>query len=586
MTYALGLAQISFLEKKGYLPYRPKKSIRWPQLHAAVKQGKFSFIDYAFAEAVLRNYPVADEKAAAFLCRLSLASREGHVCLQVDKEEGLALLPEGVISDALDDAIPLTPLCRYKDFVYLQKNWVHESLILKNFKRLLNANPEIALDIEIAKAKALHLMEEKVLTAEQAQAVIQAIENSLTIICGGPGCGKTYTAAQFLKLFLETLSSEQQSACEIAVAAPTGKAASNLYKGLFVALKSFSLPMIQPRTLHSLLGIKKKSSPNFLTADLILVDEASMIDAKLMALLISSVKPGARLILLGDKHQLPAVEAGSLFADMNAALLSSTDLMKHRVEFTTCLRAELKNIVTLADKINSGDDGEVIKMLEAGDVEGVSRVLLKNSDSRKIRHALLEYAVPMFPCPSFDKSKLHQILNNYNRFRILTPLRKGFLGTEELNRLFFTEISKTVTQSDFIVSPIVISSNDYKLNLFNGEGGLLIQRNRSQPFQIQEGDYALFPDSGNFRKVPAVLLPKFEYAYCLSVHKSQGSEFEQALLLLPEGSESFGREMLYTAVTRAKRKIEIWGSNEVITQALQKTTHRSSGFLHRFLKQL
>ena len=591
------------------------KTIRWPLLYEAVNKKALAFVDYAFAEMLLRNHQQIDEKAAAFLCHLSISARLGHLCLKMEQgaispspeemwfansqevpsdelkrllqgiDGAVKELPDTILSKVDEDSIPTTPLCYFEKFVYLQKNWLYESYFLKHFRRLLSTKPSMMPDLNrvVELTEEMRLLDE--INDQQRQAIVRSVENSLTLICGGPGSGKTYTAAQFIKVFWQSLSLQQKERYEIAVAAPTGKAASNLYNSLLKAMHGMPLlETIQPKTLHSLLGIKKKVSLNFLSADLILVDEASMIDAKLMSQLISSVKAGARLIFLGDHHQLPAVEAGSLFADMISLFRNDVTLAKHWVELTSCHRTEIKDVVTFARMVNEGKAHEAVSFLEKkSEEQNVRRLFFEKGSIHKLRERLINYVCPLFPSPLFCSEDPHHILENFNRFRILTPLRKGFLGVEEINRLLFQQACTTVQSNEWIVIPIVISTNDYQMNLFNGEGGLLIQRKTPwNQEHMNEGSYALFPEGGkSFRKIPAILLPKFEYAYCLSVHKSQGSEFDRVLLLLSEGTEIFGREMLYTAVTRAKRAIEIWSTDDTLIETTKRKTYRHSGICYR-----
>jgi exodeoxyribonuclease V alpha subunit len=586
---------------------------RWPLLYTAVNKGMLAFVDYAFAEMLLRDYPQADERTAAFLCHLACSARLGHLCLKIEYEainpspeelwffdsqeilseelkslmrelnQGIKTLPETIIGCVSVDSLPITPICYFENFIYLQKNWLYESYFLKHLQRLLSTAPAVMPDLNRVNEIIKQMKDKNLITPPQTQAILHSIENALMIICGGPGSGKTYTAAQFIKVLWESLCSKQKEKYEIAVVAPTGKAASNLYNSLRKAVQGMALlELIQPKTLHSLLAVMKKNCLSFLSADLILIDEASMIDAKLMANLLSSVKDGARLIFLGDQYQLPAVEAGSLFADMISLFKETENLNKHRVELTTCYRTEIQDIVMVAEMVKKGDSKQALKLFEKkSNNQYVNRIVFEKANNYKTRELLIEYTWPLFPNPLFGVMDPHHILENFNRFRILSPLRKGMFGVEELNFLLFQKAYTVAKQNELVAIPIVISSNDYQLNLFNGEGGLLIQRKIPHREYLQEGDYALFPEGNNFRKIPAILLPKFEYAYCLSVHKSQGSEFERVLLLLPEGAKMLGREMLYTGITRAKKIIEVWSTDETLIETMKRKTQRYSAIPSR-----
>lgn len=593
----------------------------WPILHQFLALGGLSYVDCALAELLLKDYPEANEKCAAFICYLSAAARQGHLCVRVVEKniypdpflfwsdsnissdigeltktlsemimEGALLIPKELITNysATDSYFPSTPICKQGDNFYLQRYWVYETLFLQHLHNLEQSNPSLSLDVNILRKQVQEAEKDKILLTEQGKAILNIATENLTLICGGPGTGKTYTAGQLIKFFWSSLSEEQRQKCRIALAAPTGKAAANLQKSLAKVvndLKDFKLSKAQ--TLHALLNIRGPQwTVQKLTADLIIVDESSMIDVRLMTCLLAAVKPGARLVLLGDPHQLPPVEAGSLFADLIAYRKTSSNQQQHPIELKKCLRAELQGIIDFADSINAGDVNRTLGFLSNRESCGVSRVQLSEQD-------LIEYACPYFPSTDhFDEHNPQKILEAFNQFRLLSPLRKGSFGVDELNRLFLKQMIKKISRGVFI-APIMLVNNDARLELFNGEVGILVRRNRFssdfQDLQCQEGDYALFPSKNQSdceaRKFPALLLPKFEYAYCLSVHKSQGSEFDHVLLLMPEGAQVFGREVLYTAATRAKKKLEILGDDEILKETIQRCSHRFSGVLPRLKKE-
>lgn len=317
------------------------------------------------------------------------------------------------------------------------------------------------------------------LEPEQQEAIRFAAEHAVTLICGGPGTGKSYTAARLVAAL--------GGPGEVAVAAPTGKAAANLGRAL-------GRPA---QTLHALL--QKPRLPH----DLVVVDEGSMIDAGMMARLLQAVKTGARLVLLGDDDQLPPVEAGNLFADLVA--------LSPVCRLTRCLRTDLTEIV---DKAEAVKQGKIIETL---------------------------------PLPSI--AELAQLEGT-----ILTPLRRGPYGADALNRQLHARRKGPV--------PIVVKKNDLKRGLSNGDVGIL------------EGGVARFTED---LSVPAALLPPYDYAYVLSVHKSQGSEYDRVHVLLPQGSERFGREMLYTAITRARHDVKVYGDPDIAQAVVSKRVLRLSG---------
>lgn len=316
--------------------------------------------------------------------------------------------------------------------------------------------------------------------------------------------------------------------------------------------KLFPLKPFKASTLHALLNIREsvKKREELLSADLIIVDESSMIDLHVLNRLLASVKPGARLILIGDPHQLAPVESGSLFSDLVAY---ARPLPNGPVELKTCLRTELRSLVQVANAIKTGYTHELLQLLESKQ-EGIAYRDLPEEGQKK----LVEEAIPHFLPPDFSSPQ--QLLTHFNRFRLLSPFRKGPYGVESLNRL----LAKACTHTPL---PIILTRSDRRLGLFNGEMGVLLS------------DCALFPaENGEVRRLSPLLLPPYEYAFCLSVYKAQGSEFDEVWVVLPEGSEYFGREVLYTAVTRARRKIQIWGSHTVIANTCARRAVRTSRF--------
>lgn len=418
-------------------------------------------IDYYFAKKLA---PDAEEPVSLFLANLLKAAREGHLCI-----EAALPLPDYLFEEALVEE---------NGRIYLRRNWECEKRFLKHYRRLKEEIPAIPIpDLK------LDLLEE-----EQKEAIQNAAKRTLSLICGGPGTGKTFTAATLIRSFLPYL--------EPIVAAPTGKAAANLR----LALQG----LCPITTLHSML--KKRHS----AADLVLVDEASMIDAELMASLFSSIKPGARLVLIGDRDQLPPVETGHFFAD----LAEDRDLV---TELRRCLRVELNTIVDMARDVK---EGKCIPSLPMPDFEAIAEAV-------------------------FERKAC-----------VLTPLRHvvDYLN----NKLLKEHRMRGGTRF-----PIMVRVNDPALDLYNGDVGELAPAERCAYF----GE----------RKVPEYLLPRYEYAYVISVHKSQGSEYDEVMILLPEGSEAFGREMLYTAITRARKRVDVHAAEGVVLQIVSKREHRLSG---------
>jgi exodeoxyribonuclease V alpha subunit len=203
------------------------------------------------------------------------------------------------------------------------------------------------------------------------------------------------------------------------------------------------------------------------------------------------------------------------------------------------------------------------------------------SQPAKAQYQIIQKTLESF---SYDvKSSLDEkdLLNQSQSFRLLSPLRHGPFGFDTLNQLIWNAVSKCL-HSDWIAIPIIIISNDHKEELFNGDTGILIRKLPLQP--VSSDDYALFQGRNgqrSIRKLPAALLPRYEYAYCLSVHKSQGSEFDHVSLVLPQGASHMGREVLYTAVTRARKQIDIHTTDEILLETIENQALRQSGISTR-----
>lgn len=284
-----------------------------------------------------------------------------------------------------------------------------------------------------------------------------------------------------------------------------------------------------------------------------------MIDIDLITTLLKAIKPGARLILLGDPNQLPPIESGAFFAD----LVETLKKRKEVSELTVCLRAEVAEIASFSHLIASGNV----------DIFSHPGITFKEWEGDKSYFSLLQ---------KVDQEEPIKAFRAFNRFRILSPLREGPLGVDALNQEIYKYFVSLHDKNTPFIAPIIILKNDSPLNLFNGEIGLLVKQNLENSALVK-GDYALFQSGDEMRKIPAILLPSFEYAYSMSIHKSQGSEFDHVLLLLPEGTEKFGKKVLYTAVTRAKKSLEIWGKKETLLNTLKNPLDRLSSIQERLL---
>lgn len=538
-------------------------SKQWQLLHKLQKEGVLSHVDLLFARKA------QDPLLSALLFALA---RAGHLILELTPEGIDAALKQLGTADPLLPALigeaaekipqvdpgvdyPFNLLCRHGSSLYLQKNWVFESKIVSDLIRLQKAPPSCI----VQKGEISSL-----LNTAQTQAVESAITHSVSLLTGGPGTGKTFTAAQIVQAIWTGTPPEQREEMQIVLAAPTGKAVAQLQAGMRKLCNDAI--HIKAATLHSLLGIKNNRSGASneipLYADLIIVDECSMVDFYVFAKLLEKVASGTRLVLIGDRHQLPPVEAGSIFADLiESGAFACSELVQS-------LRSDRQEILSFSQLLKEGKAEEAIQVVSGTDLKRVDL-------SGTTLASLWQQCRHFYPSTESDPEAA---LTHIKRFCLLSCTRKGPLGADEINRFFFQQAMKEQWQT----SPIMIMRNHDELELYNGDQGVLIRAGYSP--HLTTDDYAYFPDrSGGFRKIPALALPAFEYCYCLSVHKSQGSEYDEISILAPEGSESFGREVLYTAVTRARCTATLAASDSLLRAALSHSSRKTSGIKSRLL---
>ena len=576
------------------------------QLEAARRQGLLADIDVHFAR-LIADYgdspPVV--LAAALLSQLTSA---GHVCLDLAALADQAVL-DGSISapplaewlsalqahPACGDASAYTPLCldlaSGGGRLYMRRYFDYECAVATAWRTEAEAALPAAL---VARVDALFPApatgEDRL--CDQRAAAMAALQRRRVLISGGPGTGKTTTLASILALLVEQaqlaqpanpgLFDPQAQALKILLAAPTGKAAARMQdamraaKGRLPISAAIRAQMPETaQTLHRLLGARpqgggmvwRHDADNPLACDVLVVDEASMIDLALMARLLAALPPQARLILLGDRDQLASVDAGAVFADLCTA-----------------------GAATLNVSFRFGADsgiGQLAGMLRTGDADGAVRLLQAdtmdlNWSADAGRHALVAHAVQRYAdfIAQARAEPADTLFDRFAAFRLLTPVRQGPLGVAALN----AEIEKGLLAQGLIPArshwyvgkPVMIASNDYALRLFNGDIGICVADPVSGDLRIA------FPSDEGARLLAPARLPAHETAWAMTVHKSQGSEFDEAALVLPdEQGELVTRELVYTAVTRARRSAAIWASEAALRAACTRRIVRHSGLAER-----
>lgn len=544
------------------------------------------------------------------LALLFMAKKEGSLCLDLSPEnaglqEKLKLLEDLFLLDLKEE---------FKEFKNSNENFLNN---LKEFSKVLNSNfiqnPEDFKPLILENNKLYfqkYFAQEKLLKAAldkltsqtlsplnfyqeklnpslndlQKQAVSHALKNRVSVISGGPGTGKTFTLQEVLKqLFLNGISPQK-----VALAAPTGKAASRMQE-VFTPLKSQYPQLNEAQTLHRLLSFKPFKQAftyhqdNPLPYDVIILDEVSMIGVELMNQFLLALKPSTRLILTGDQHQLPSVDAGHVLSWL------VIDYLKDNTTFLTQSYRSKGLAHSLANKINqvglnqNKEEDEKntsnIKSIVEQFPFGSSLFSAKEKNTLKEEEncrfislaqvpflTLLEQWVKDYLKPALEKPTPQEQLEVLEKVQILCYQKKGLKGTTGINQAIFNILGGSF-KGHF---PLLITHNDYDLQLFNGDIGILHQNSVyfSKKNTQQEAKVFSF-----------ALINNFEPSFALTVHKSQGSEYDHVLIILPDDKDNplLTRELLYTALTRSKKSVVIYGTKEVLEKNIQKKIIRQWG---------
>jgi exodeoxyribonuclease V alpha subunit len=536
---------------------------------------------------------MAADRFALLIKRLSASLTAGHSCLPLTSEEEQDLRRSSLVSADITTPLPPSlaptalgrpwpsPLVLWHGRLYLQRYFRYELRLAEQLKGLAAIHLEpTSLQAELT---ACFGPEQDNL---QRQAAEMALQRPLALISGGPGTGKTSTVARILGLLLLTLGPELQ----IALAAPTGKAAMRLRESISASLATLPFsPSIKEKiptsasTLHRLLGVRHHS-PHFrhhhanpLPWDVVVVDEASMIDLAMMSKLVDALKPGARLILLGDKDQLASVESGAVLADCVQALPDNTVTLQKSYRFNP-------EISAFARAVNTNESAAAWSMLvsdppDTATNKSVQLLQEPLSDfivARYIRY--MEKVAALLSNSSRQEDDIRQLFDGLNRFRVLCATKHGAKGVEILNRQVEQRLTagNSPYQPDnwYPGRPVMILTNDYGLNLFNGDIGICL------PDISTPGAFQVWfeREDGSLKGYQPYRLPTCETVFAMTIHKSQGSEFGEVLVVLPASdSPLLTRELIYTAVTRARNRVLIASDQTIFTAAIQRTISRSSG---------
>ncbi len=531
-----------------------------------------------FSEFLARRSGLCGKEQERFqdlVARVCMALEEGNSCLPLNEGEEQFLAANPLVSRG-----GLTPLIIHKCRLYLHRYFHYESRLAEQISQMATIVSPADLDQGLIDR---YFNDPSPGTDWQKEAAKVALRRALTIISGGPGTGKTTTVVKILALLLET--AEDSKNLSIALAAPTGKAAMRLSESMSTSLTREQLPERVKNalptlavTLHRLLGVRRGSVQmrhnlgNPLSFDVVVVDEASMVDLAMMAKLVDAVKPGARLILLGDKDQLASVESGAVFGDCVSTLPDNV------VELQKTFRFEA-NIKQLAVAINRADASMAWGLLE--DSQTVALSLLAGDPIDFISQRYISF---METAQQNGRGILPEIFSRFNSFRVLCALHYGRRGVEYVNRQVEVALSRRgfacSPDTWYVGRPVLITRNDYDLDLYNGDIGICLPEPDSGQLQV------FFERAGGkVRGYPPSRLPSCQTVFAMTIHKSQGSEFDEVLVVLPEeDNRILSRELVYTGITRAKKKVILLAEKEILRLALTRNIVRASG-LTDFLRE-
>jgi exodeoxyribonuclease V alpha subunit len=501
--------------------------------------------------------------------------------------------------------------------LYLRRYWEYEHAAAESVRRRVGEVIE-PLDIGRLRQGLTHLFPggaDGENNWQKTAAAIAALKR-FSVITGGPGTGKTFTIARLLVLVMEQHPERQ---LRIHLAAPTGKAAARMRESLKQAREGLRgrhpaadrLPD-EVHTLHRLLKTRpgspyfRHNRENHLETDIVVVDEASMVDMALMAKLLEAVPSAARLVLVGDKDQLASVEAGSVLGDIcdrdrmhgvsaefgetlqqatgqrfDARAGSPPGLQDCMVELRTSFRFSPGSAIgELSRAVNRGDAAGALEIL---DKPGEGMIVWLDPDAGLRAPLELERLILGGTEACFRKDTPAAALQELNRFKMLCALKSGPHGVDAVNhaaeqmlvRQGLIRPEAASASPWYAHRPVLVTRNDYALGLFNGDIGMTLPDDASGG----RGLFVFFPGGpeGPRRFLP-YRLPEHETAYAMTVHKSQGSEFDEVLLILPDrDSPVLTRELIYTALTRARNTVTIWARRSILAAAITRRIERTSG---------
>lgn len=564
-----------------------------------LRQHGFSELACQFAAFIARKEAGQNALISLTAGLLTEAVSQGHVCLNLwqlpecasplkailpdDPETWTAELQAAKTIGKPGDYTPM--VLTEEGLLYLYRYWLDERDVATAIRSRLHAVTE--LNHEALNQALVEWVNPVDGIDWQKVAVAMAISRHLAVISGGPGTGKTTIVLKILQCL-----QQQTKDLRIGLAAPTGKAAARLQQSIS------KHQLFEVKTLHRLLGVTEHNDQGRYNAerplplDVLIIDEASMIDISLMAKLMRAIPARARLILLGDSQQLASVESGAVLANLSDSEQGAftTDFVTHFpslglsetadetpsalltdsfVRLQHSYRFDKDSLVgQLAERVNAGDAETAIQLLI-----GQPETIWQRPDERNLLNVLSAGYKAFIDAVEAKASPL-DIIQAFDQFRVLAALKQGPQSVMSVNRLmtrFLAQKGWRTNQTFYSGRPIMITQNDYRQQLFNGDIGVILRDNDGQL-------KACFYFGEQLRWVGLNRLPAHETVFAMTVHKSQGSEFDAVTILLPEEiSPILNRELLYTAVTRAKKTVSLLATEHSVSHTILSRHQRESG---------
>jgi exodeoxyribonuclease V alpha subunit len=591
-------------------------------------------------ESVLLATALATRAPRAGHVHVDLATIRDTAVVETDEHADLSTLPwpaagawiERVAASVLvaageaEDDGPPRPFRLISTWLYLDRYWGEERLIADELRRM-SANAAAGVEVGILAEGIARLFAGQA-GSRQCLAAASAVLRRFAVVAGGPGTGKTTTVARIVALLVEQALAAGAPLPLIALAAPTGKAAARLEEAVHeeAAILPVDWPVrealldLHSSTLHRLLGWRPGSYSRFrhdranrLPHDVVIVDETSMVSLSLMARLIDAVRPDARLVLVGDPGQLASIEAGAVLGDIvgpAAERLVIGATARARLERATGAMidaaqpppgVEIGDGIVVLDRVHrfGGAIAELASAVRRGDADGVLEVLKRGRSD--VVWLAVDVAAPdaeealaivrdeaaaaaRLVVDAARAGKAAEAIEALGAFRILCAHRRGPHGvatwTARIEAWLSSAISGFVTADRWYVGrPLLVTENDYELGLYNGDTGVIVRTARDTVT-------AAFERRGEIAGYSPMRLGATETAFAMTIHKSQGSQFDTAAALLPDPtSRVLSRELLYTAVTRARRRLIVVGEEATVRAAVGRPIARASG-LRRWLWEL